>query len=306
MSLNNPNTTKFESQEDTDNTVQGAAQAQAQAAEAHAEKVDTEVQKDAAVKDAAEVKASTVTGETAVQGAVAPVTGSRGLANPNTNAGDMLAGSNVLAKMSGKLRVTWEDFKTINANLGQFQLKSDDGLQIGAEIQLHLASTQEQWVSTPGDMDAEGEGLVLYSDDGVNASEDSPEVEDHVEWLRGRGIEDRDRLTIKEHQEYLKEMNHKKAHVQHKIILVGKLIKASDAAADVIGDLVQVHLPDTGRRKFVSHTKQAAFHIIEGVITEDDAKYVKLTAKTAGTPKLQYTQINVGYADGHGKKVATA
>ena len=143
MSLNNPNTTtKFESQEDTDNTAQGAAQAQA--AEAHAEKVDTEVQKDAAVKDAAEVKASTVTGETAAQGAVATVTGSRGLANPNTNAGDMLAGSNVLAKMNGKLRVTWEDFKTINANLGQFQLKSDDGLQIGAEIQLHLASTQEQ------------------------------------------------------------------------------------------------------------------------------------------------------------------
>lgn len=318
MSLNNP---KFESQESTDESAlnkTGSALAQADVKTEVQAEAKTEVQADAKtevqaeakteaqaeVKEVAdaEVKLSTVTGQTAVQGAVALATG-RGLASPVANAGDMLSGSNILMGLTDKLRVNWEDFQTINANLGQFQMKSEDGMQIGAEIELHLVSVQEQWVSTPGDMDAEGEGLVLYSDDGINAAADAQEVEDHVEWLKGRGVEDRDRLTLKEHQEYLKSMNHKKAHVQHKVILVGKLIKANDAATEHIGDLVQVHLPDTGRRKFNSHAKQAAFHLIEGVVTPDDVKFIKLTAKTAGTPKLQYTQVNVGYAEGHGKKL---
>ena len=290
MSLNKP---AFESQESTD----AAALAQA--------KLEKPVET-AAAPTAAPAVAATPVAEAAKEAtstAVAAKT-STGLAAPREGSiAALLKESNFLATLDNAMPVTWEDFDTINATQGQFQHKTENA-PIGDNLVLRVISTQEQFVSSPGDMDADGDGLVLYSDDGVNASEESQEYEEHIEWLEGQGITDRTKMTVKEHQAWLKAADHKNAHVQHKLILVGVLVSCpNEKALDLVGKMVKVNLPDTGRRAFNNHAKQSSFHISQGLISAADVSFIEMKTKMAGTGKKLYTQVKLAYAKGHGAEI---
>ena len=303
MALNQP---AFESNESTDAVVDNASAASAASAAPAAPAAADGGTAAPAVADAPAAATVGVTGEQAAQGEVALVNKGTALAAPkvqgNKSAAQLMLEADHLATLSGQMPVSWEMFETINATQGQFQAKGEK-LMLGTEIEVHVVSTQPLTVSSNGDTEAEGEGLMLYSDDGVNANADSTVFDAHVEWLRSKGIADRELLTVKEHQQWLKENDHDKAHVQQKLTIVGELTKCGDQGMPLLGTLVQVSLPDTGRRSYESHCKQSAYHIYHDRMNKVDVEYIKLTAKQAGSGKKLFTQVKVGYADGRGAKL---
>lgn len=262
MSLNNP---AFESQDTTDAAVAAvAADTAATSGAAQAEaKTDTST---------AEQSTTTAIAQASSSALATPVAGSRQ---------ELLTKSNVLQnELRNALPVSWEDFTAINASQGQFQIKgADTAVQIGTEIGLKLVSFQDQWVSAPKDQDAEGEGLVKYSDDGVVLNDDSG-------------------MLVKDHQAMI-ESKGEEPVLSHRLVLVGELTKCGDAGMDEVGNLVQVVLAESGRRNFNSHAKQTAYQIANGRMKAGDAENIKLTAALAGTGKKQYTLVKVGYAEGH-------
>lgn len=301
MSLNKPQA-QFETQESTDATVENTAvnNAAAQAKEnSSGNTVETSAKGAAApeakvlqAKDDAKVAAEAATRELQVVNeeakhsttAIATATSSA-LAAPKVGSKrELLDVSNVLVnELQNSLPVTWEDFTAINANQGQFQIKGADTTKpIGKEIELKLVSFQDQWVSGPEDTESDVEGILKYSDDGVNLNDDSG-------------------MTIAEHQKFIASQG-EEPKLSHRLVLVGELLKAEDAAMDVIGELVQVILSESGRRNFTSHTKQVAYQIANGRMASGDAEHIKLIASSAGTGKKQYTLVKTTYGEGHGPK----
>lgn len=201
------------------------------------------------------------------------------LAAPRADApSSLISQSNILDKSRDQLRVTWEDFDSINATNGNFAKKDPAGgtpKVLGDYLELQVVSSQEQYVVAPEDQDAEGEGLVKYSDDGVVLNDGSGK-------------------TVKEHLEFLKD-NDTPGKMSHRLVVVGELQHCNDAGQDLIGNLVQVVLADNGRRSFNSHAKQSGYHISQGRISAQDATFVGMTTNVAGTGKKSYTAVTVGY-----------
>lgn len=294
MALNNPNKTAtattaaaFEEMPEDQVTTTTATQASAADAaaavpsESASSKIDAVLDAAPEADKPAEAAAEALSQSTAVAVSEKPAS-ALALANPKPkiDRAAMIEEANYLATLKDALPVTWEDFSTVNATQGEFGQKGDGGKSLGKHITLRLVSHQDLFVSSPHDMDAQGEDLVKYSDDGVVAH---------------------DGTLITEHQAELLEKGFTNAGVDHKLVLVGELVSCQgEQGLELVGDLLQVVLPDTGRRAFMSHTKLSGYHIMNGRLTQEAAEYVKLTATQAGAGNKKYTKVNVGYADGYG------
>ena len=267
MALNKPNTqttAQFETFEDTDMTAQETAQE--------------------ATTDNAAAQVTQPT--TAVQ--VTQTTPSAlAVARPKGQLATALTNSNLFEnELRGAMAVTWEDFNSINAHSGRFQVKTGAGdpVKLSTELTLKLVSFQDQFVSAAKDTEAQGDNMVKYSDD-------------------GKVLNDGSGMTVAEHQQYLKDQG-EDATLSHRMVVVGELLDGGEKAMELgmTGMLVQVVLADTARRNFISHGKQLAYQIANGRMSQDDAIHVKLTAQSAGTGKKQFTLVTTTFADGKGPK----
>ena len=270
MALNKPNTqttAQFESFEDTDMTTQETTTA------------NTDVAVEAITTFAKEVT-------NAVQ-ASQPTTSALAVARPKGQLATALTNSNLFEnELRGAMAVTWEDFNSINAHSGRFQVKTGAGdpVKLSTELTLKLVSFQDQFVSAAKDTEAQGDNMVKYSDD-------------------GKVLNDGSGMTVAEHQQYLKDQG-EDATLSHRMVVVGELLDGGEKAMELgmTGMLVQVVLADTARRNFISHGKQLAYQIANGRMSQDDAIHVKLTAQSAGSGKKQFTLVTTTFADGKGPK----
>ena len=272
MALNKPNTqttAQFESFEDTDMTAQETAQ-------------ETTTIDDAVVETQAPAQAP----QTAVQ-VVQPTASALAIARPKGQLATALASSNLFEnELREAMAVTWEDFNSINAHSGRFQVKTGAGdpVKLSTELTLKLVSFQDQFVSAAKDTEAQGDNMVKYSDD-------------------GKVLNDGSGMTVAEHQQYLKDQGEDPT-LSHRMVVVGELLDGGEKAMELgmTGMLVQVVLADTARRNFLSHGKQLAYLIANGRMSQDDAIHVKLVAQEAGSGKKQFTLVTTTFAEGKGPK----
>ena len=270
MALNKPNTqttAQFESFEDTDMTVQETTTA------------NTDVAVEAITTFANEVA-------NAVQVAQ-PTTSALAVARPKGQLAKALTNSNLFEnELREAMAVTWEDFNSINAHSGRFQVKTGAGdpVKLSTELTLKLVSFQDQFVSAAKDTEAQGDNMVKYSDD-------------------GKVLNDGSGMTVAEHQQYLKDQGEDPT-LSHRMVVVGELLDGGEKAMELgmTGMLVQVVLADTARRNFLSHGKQLAYQIANGRMSQDDAIHVKLVAQEAGSGKKQFTLVTTTFVDGKGPK----
>lgn len=272
MALNKPNTqttAQFETFEDTDAVVTETV---------------AETTADVAV-EAITTFASEVAN--AVQVAQ-PTTSALAVARPKGQLATALANSNLFEKeLREAMPVTWEDFNSINAHSGRFQVKTGAGdpVKLSTELTMKLVSFQDQFVSAAKDTEAQGDNMVKYSDDGVVLND-------------GSG------MTVAEHQQYLKDQGEDPT-LSHRLVVVGEILDGGEKAVELgitAPLLVQVVLADTARRNFLSHGKQLAYQIANGRMSQDDAIHVKLVAQEAGSGKKQFTLVTTTFADGKGPK----
>ena len=268
MALNKPNTqttAQFETFEDTDMTTQETTIAH------------TDVAVEAITTFANEV-ANAV--QVAKPSALAA-------ARPKGQLATALNNSNLFEnELREAMAVTWEDFNSINAHSGRFQVKTGAGdpVKLSTELTLKLVSFQDQFVSAAKDTEAQGDNMVKYSDD-------------------GKVLNDGSGMTVAEHQQYLKDQGEDPT-LSHRMVVVGELLDGGEKAMELgmTGMLVQVVLADTARRNFLSHGKQLAYQIANGRMSQDDAIHVKLVAQEAGSGKKQFTLVTTTFADGKGPK----
>ena len=279
MALNKPNTqaaAQFETFEDTDavvDTVEVSAVEVPQAADAPA-----------ATHNEGDGIAAPATSAVAVQ-VVKP--SALAVAKPKGQLATALSNSNLFEnELREAMPVSWEDFNSINAHSGRFQVKTGAGdpVKLGNELTVKLVSFQDQFVSAAKDTEAQGEGMVKYSDD-------------------GKVLNDGSGMTVAEHQQYLKDQGEDPT-LSHRMVVVGELLDGGEKAMELgmTGMLVQVVLADTARRNFLSHGKQLAYQIANGRMSQDDAIHVKLVAQEAGSGKKQFTLVTTTFADGKGPK----
>ena len=209
------------------------------------------------------------------------------VARPKGQLATALTNSNLFEnELREAMAVTWEDFNSINAHSGRFQVKTGAGdpVKLGNELTLKLVSFQDQFVSAAKDTEAQGDNMVKYSDD-------------------GKVLNDGSGMTVAEHQQYLKDQG-EDATLSHRMVVVGELLDGGEKAMELgmTGMLVQVVLADTARRNFLSHGKQLAYQIANGRMNQDDAIHVKLVAQEAGSGKKQFTLVTTTFADGKGPK----
>ena len=274
MALNKPNTqttAQFETFEDTDMTEQETTTA------------NTDVAVEAITTFANEV-ANAVQVANALQVAKPSALA---VARPKGQLATALTNSNLFEnELREAMTVTWEDFNSINAHSGRFQVKTGAGdpVKLSTELTLKLVSFQDQFVSAAKDTEAQGDNMVKYSDD-------------------GKVLNDGSGMTVAEHQQYLKDQGEDPT-LSHRMVVVGELLDGGEKAMELgmTGMLVQVVLADTARRNFLSHGKQLAYQIANGRMSQDDAIHVKLVAQEAGSGKKQFTLVTTTFADGKGPK----
>ena len=282
MALNKPNTqttAQFESFEDTDMTAQETTTIDDTAAEIPA---TTQAAQTATAVQVAQP--TTQAAQTAVQVAQPSALA---IARPKGQLATALASSNLFEnELREAMAVTWEDFNSINAHSGRFQVKTGAGdpTKLSTELTLKLVSFQDQFVSAAKDTEAQGDNMVKYSDD-------------------GKVLNDGSGMTVAEHQQYLKDQGEDPT-LSHRMVVVGELLDGGEKAMELgmTGMLVQVVLADTARRNFLSHGKQLAYQIANGRMSQDDAIHVKLVAQEAGSGKKQFTLVTTTFADGKGPK----
>lgn len=270
MALNKPNTqaaAQFETFEDTDAVVTETVTVTF---------ADTETAKTEASVAAASLPAV----QAAKPSALA-------VAKPKGQLATALSNSNLFEnELREAMPVSWEDFNSINAHSGRFQVKTGAGdpVKLGNELTLKLVSFQDQFVSAAKDTEAQGESMVKYSDD-------------------GKVLNDGSGMTVAEHQQYLKDQGEDPT-LSHRMVVVGELLDGGEKAMELgmTGMLVQVVLADTARRNFLSHGKQLAYQIANGRMSQDDAIHVKLIAQEAGSGKKQFTLVTTTFAEGKGPK----
>ncbi len=278
MALNKPNTqttAQFESFEDTDMTVQETTTA------------NTDVAVEAITTFANEVANAVQAAQPATLAVAQTTTSALAVARPKGQLATALSNSNLFEnELREAMPVSWEDFNSINAHSGRFQVKTGAGdpVKLSTELTLKLVSFQDQFVSAAKDTEAQGDNMVKYSDD-------------------GKVLNDGSGMTVAEHQQYLKDQGEDPT-LSHRMVVVGELLDGGEKAMELgmTGMLVQVVLADTARRNFLSHGKQLAYQIADGNMSQDDAIHVKLTAQSAGTGKKQFTLVTTTFADGKGPK----
>ena len=278
MALNKPNTqttAQFETFEDTDMTTQETTTA------------NTDVAVEAITTFAKEVTNAVQAAQPATLAVAQTTTSALAVARPKGQLATALTNSNLFEnELRGAMAVTWEDFNSINAHSGRFQVKTGAGdpVKLSTELTLKLVSFQDQFVSAAKDTEAQGDNMVKYSDD-------------------GKVLNDGSGMTVAEHQQYLKDQG-EDATLSHRMVVVGELLDGGEKAMELgmTGMLVQVVLADTARRNFLSHGKQLAYQIANGRMSQDDAIHVKLVAQEAGSGKKQFTLVTTTFADGKGPK----
>lgn len=203
------------------------------------------------------------------------------VATPKTSAlavtAKAVASASVLKPLENALVVEFDSLPRIAAAQGAFALKEGD-VGLGAEITMQLLSYQYTWCASPGDTDADIE-FVKYGDNATTAA---------------------DGTNFAEHVASLKEQGFDKAKLQHRVTLVGELLTAggkAGAADGVINNLVQIDLPDSGRKSFGSHMLQASFAVGKGRKSVEQVQNIKLSAVAVKDGNKAFTKVVAGFVD---------
>lgn len=179
---------------------------------------------------------------------------------------------NVLSTLKDQFRVEYDSLPRISAEQGSFVFKDDSELEVGGEIRLQLISYQDNWVASPNDTKADID-LVKWSDDGIT-SRDGINMRDHVADLISQG--------------------YNRAKLVHRCIIVGELVAAGKAGEARVGELVQLDLPESGRRSFNTYQLQASYAVAKGRKSLEDAALLSLKAvKEKSKAGESYTKIVV-------------
>ncbi len=189
------------------------------------------------------------------------------LASPHLTTGVAAAmRASALHAAKDSFRVSWDSVPAITAAQGSFSTKADDK-DLGGKITLNIVSWQYQWVAGPNDNKADIETLKYSDTDDGRISNDGVDMAKHIDDLRAQG--------------------YSKAKLTHRLILVGEVVDG-----DLANSLVQINLPDTGRRAFEQHMTQVAFQQARGKLTAEQANTVVLTAvKEKSRSGEQYTKV---------------
>jgi hypothetical protein len=223
-----------------------SAPAAAPAFEAMDDDTATTVQSAAATPTAAPAPAATT--EVAVQKSSALA-----VARPNAVA---VVKQNVLSGMKDAFRVEFDSLPRILASQGSFQFK-DTEEDLGDQVQMQLMSYQDSWTCGPNDTKADAE-LVKYADNPDTAN---------------------DGTDLKAHLDDLKAQGYSKASIAHRCVIVGELISSNGkVASDRTGELVQMDLPESGRRSFNTYQLQASYAVGKGRKTAEEAALLTIKA----------------------------
>ena len=222
----------------------------------------------AQVQDTAEANTDAAPEVAAATTAVA-TQGTRALANPGAKA---LVTQNVLSDKKDAFHVEFDSTPRLAAEQGSFVIKFDGTeTDIGAECSIEMMSYQDSWVVSPNDKKADVE-LVKYSDDGVTS---------------------KDGVDLKQHLQDLIELGYSKAKIAHRCVVVGELVSTAKGGEDFIEKLVQIDLPESGRRSFNAYTLQASWAVGKGRKTAAEASVLKLKAVKDKTKSGEvYTKVS--------------
>lgn len=176
--------------------------------------------------------------------------------------------ANIISGLQDAFRVEYDSLPAVGASLGTFVRKADE-TDLGPELKLQLLSYQESWVASPNDTKADVE-LVKYADNSKTAR-DGTDLAAHVEDLKAQG--------------------YSKAKINHRVILVGELLEAPKDDS-MVGDLIMVDLPDSGRRSFNTFTLQASYAVAKGRKSAEEATILTLKAVNDKTKSGEkYTKV---------------
>jgi hypothetical protein len=176
--------------------------------------------------------------------------------------------ANIISGLQDAFRVEYDSLPAVGASLGTFVRKADE-TDLGPELKLQLISYQESWVASPNDTKADVE-LVKYADNSKTAR-DGTDLAAHVEDLKAQG--------------------YGKAKINHRVILVGELLEASKDDS-MVGALIMVDLPDSGRRSFNTFTLQASYAVAKGRKSAEEATILTLKAVNDKTKSGEkYTKV---------------
>jgi hypothetical protein len=177
---------------------------------------------------------------------------------------------NVLSSKLNAFHVEWDSVPRISAEQGSFTTKGTTEEDLGAEVHIELMSYQYRWVASPNDKKADVE-LVKYSDDGITSN---------------------DGTDLKAHLEDLREQGYSKAKIAHRCIIVGELVKTAKGGEDILEQLIQVDLPESGRKSFEAYQLQASWAVAKGRKSVADTANLILKAVKDKTKSGEvYTKI---------------
>ena len=181
---------------------------------------------------------------------------------------------NVLSGLKDAFHISFDAVPRVKAEQGDLLLV-DPEVSLGTHVVLEVVSYQDRWVASPGDNKAPIE-LVKFSDN-EHTADDGTNLDEHV-----RNLHD---------------MGYSKAKKQQRLVVVGELIavkSTEESAQDLIGSLVQIDLPDSGRRSFQGHMLQVSFKVAKGRLASDQAAKMQFTAtKERSKQGDAYTKITV-------------
>lgn len=163
---------------------------------------------------------------------------------------------NVLSDKKDAFRVEFDSLPRILASQGSFIFKDTDE-DLGAQVQIQLMSYQDSWTCGPNDTKADAE-LVKYADNPTTAQ---------------------DGTDLKEHLDDLKAQGYSKASIAHRCVIVGELVSSQGkVASDRTGELVQMDLPESGRRSFNTYQLQASYAVAKGRKSAEEASLLTIKA----------------------------
>lgn len=173
--------------------------------------------------------------------------------------------------LRNQLRVDYNTLAQVQATQGSFIDRETEEV-LGDEVVIELLSWQDSYVCSPND-DAAPKELVKYSEDGIT-TKDGTSMADHLASLKDDG--------------------YAKAKITHRVVLVGAL-KSANKGENLVGELVQIDLPPTGKAQFDRYVANCAWKIRSGALSAEASKTVKLTASIAkGQGSVKYTLVRFG------------
>ena len=200
--------------------------------------------------------------------AVVVPTKTRALSTGLTGASAVMS-KNVLSGLKDAFTVDFDSVPNIVASQGSFSFK-DTEQELGSKFVLQLLSYQDSYVASPNDNKAPVD-LVKYSEDGVTS---------------------KDGVNLLQHVADLKEQGYSKSKITHRVVLVGELVSAAIAGVDHVQDLVQISLPETGRKSFNTFTLQASYAVAKGRRSVEEVGQLTMTAVKDKTKNGEiYTKV---------------